>query len=154
MKIDKQLSDLVSSSIDKIGHERLIEILSEISAPDSEKALTIIANQNSHHIPNQYLRGEIYVASEGSIDFSSKKSIEERYVEIINNLQSKLMSKTWNKIFLVPTGHPTLSLQIKSAVYRVTRLDTTDLFYSNGEYYDISINWRERKSTKGKFIRS
>lgn len=148
MSIDDQAASLLEAVIKNIGLERAKDLLREVAHTSEDKTLTIIANQNAHHIPAKYLRGEIYVASKGNIDFSSLSAIEGQYVGIIEGLRRKLMSKAWSKVYLIPTGHPTLSLQIKSAVYRITRLDTTDLFYSNGEYYDISINWRDQKNAE------
>lgn len=145
MTIDEETTNLVLATIKNIGLDRTLKLLKETASTAEDKTLTIIANSNAHHIPNQYLRGEVYIASEGSIDFSSIDSIELQYINIVGKLKKKLMSRTWSKIYLIPTGHPTLSMQIKSAVYRITRLDTTDLFYSNGEYFDISINWRDSK---------
>ena len=145
MSIDDQAASLLEAAIKNIGLERAKDLLREAAHTPEDKTLTIIANQNAHHIPAKYLRGEVYVASKGNIDFSSLSAIEGQYVEIIERLKKKLMRKAWSKVYLIPTGHPTLSLQIKSAVYRITRLDTTDLFYSNGEYYDITINWRDQR---------
>ena len=136
---------MLIATIENIGLEKTRTLLKETANSIEDRTLTIIANFNTHHIPNQYLRGEVYICSEGNIDFSSQDSIKTQYIKIIDRLKQKLMSKTWSKIYLIPTGHPTLSLQIKNAVYRVTRLETTDLFYSNGEYFDICINWRKMK---------
>jgi hypothetical protein len=49
----------------------------------------------------------------------------------------------WRKVYLVPTGHPVVSMQIKTLVYRVLRMNTIDLVYLNGVYYTLDLDQRE-----------
>ena len=128
----------------KLGREVAERIL-EIHLRESQEAvLTIVANRGVHHLPDHLVRGEIYYASEGSLDFSSVGAVKEQYEGIIRLLSAKLKSQRWEKIYLVPFGHNSLSMQIKLLVYRVTHLETIDIFYNgNGGYYDLEIKQRD-----------
>ena len=133
---------LLDQAVAEHGARRVRNALKSLIVDSRNNVLTIIANAGRHNVPQKYLRGEIFVASEGNIDFSSHMKIKNVLSLIILRLNTKLLQNTWTKIYLIPTGHPTLSLQLKIAVYRVTRLNTTDLFYLNGRYFDIDFDMR------------
>lgn len=61
---------------------------------------------------------------------------------ILERLVTQLRERQWCRIYLVPTGHPILSLQIKMMVYRLLRRNTTDLFYHDGTYFEIDLDQR------------
>jgi len=126
------------------GVEATIELIKrETSGRASESTLTIIANQGTHHLPDAYKRGEIFVATKGNLDFSSVERVKSQYEKVIVELSQKLKSNSWKTIYLVPFGHSTLCMQIKLLVYRVTRIETIDLFYDGkGGYADLSIEQR------------
>ncbi|WP_414754654.1 hypothetical protein [Anabaena sp. CCY 9910] len=138
------LSKLIDTYVEEIGLEQLKKTLvHELNQRKlDDYSLTIIANQSFHDIPSRFVHGELYIASSGSLNFENKEIIIEQYQEILLNLRKKLSEKEWKKVYLVPTGHSTLALQIKSLVYHVLRIDTVDLFYSKGDYYEIEINLR------------
>lgn len=112
-------------------------------------ALTIVSNAGVHPVPEEYIVGELYVASEGSFDFSSIETVSEKYDEIILNLHQKLSEKKWEKIYLFPFGHSTLCMAIKIAVYRVLRIETIDIFYFGNGRYDYLDRDTRAVITKG-----
>lgn len=61
---------------------------------------------------------------------------------ILGRLAVKLRSGRWKRVYLIPTGHPVLSLQIKTMVYRLLRLNTIDLYYKAGTYFEIDLDQR------------
>ena len=138
----KQLDDLVAN----LGCERACEVLSRHvrRAQCLHNVLTIIVNRGVHSIPKDQIYGEIFFASEGNLDFSSKESVHSEFEAVLSNVTKKLKSNAWKQIYILPFGPSTLSMQIKLLVYRVTRIETIDLFYlGSGEYFDLDINQRD-----------
>ena len=132
--------------IEKIGHDRAIDILSRFAQEDAEAdahVLTIVSNKGVHHLPEDILRGEVFYASEGNLDFSSLDTVSVEFREILGGLAEKLKSKKWKRIHIIPFGPCALSMQIKLLVYRITRIESVDIFYlGEGEYVDLEINQR------------
>jgi hypothetical protein len=142
--MDDEILKLFREYVDKVGVEKAKQTLESLLPRNSdERTLTIIANAGVHEIPKQYLVGEVYAASHGNIDFSSPQSLHDAYTTILENLLKKLQERSWNKVFLIPTGHATLALQIKIFVYHILRLDTVDLFYHKGNYHELVIDYRK-----------
>jgi hypothetical protein len=140
------LTDLFESALADLGEDRLKKELANLVSDEStssEDTLTIVVNYGVHHIPNKLLRGEVFKASEGSLDFSSKKSIIDEFERVLKNVASKLKESEWKKIYLIPYGPANLSVLIKLLVYRVTHIETVDTFYLEGEYHEIDIQLRK-----------
>jgi hypothetical protein len=111
---------------------------------DSTKpSLTVVANAGVHRIPAKYLRGEVFEASYGDLDLSTREAATKSIGTILIELAGKLREKEWREIYLVPTGHPVLTAQIKTMIYRVLRKNTVDLLYAGGVYFDIDIDQRK-----------
>lgn len=144
--IDDKLAELVEKCVRLRGtatvEKRLASLLLEPRQPE-EAILTIVANCGVHIVPAEYLRGEVYCASHGNWDASSQKAVNDEFSRILRELGHKLRERVWKKIYFVPTGHPALAIQIKIFVYRVARINTVDLFYQSGKYYEIDLNHRE-----------
>jgi len=142
--MEERLLGLLTHLIEKVGAEEAEKVLlHKISEHDAEAVvLTIVANERMHSIPSRFIHGEYYVASSGNLDFGSEEAIVRQYEEILSKLRKKLSEQEWKKVYLVPTGHVTLALQIKNLVYQVLRIDTIDLFYSKGDYHEIEIDFR------------
>ena len=137
-----KLDDLV----DQIGVDRAYKILERYKdrhLVENEHVLTIISNMGVHHIPENILVGEVFVASEGNLDFSTPKSIRKEIDRILGRISTKLKSKKWKHVYIVPFGPCIISMQIKLLVYRVTRIESVDLFYVGGEYVELAIDQRE-----------
>jgi hypothetical protein len=141
---DEELKLLLAECVSVCGADLVRDRLRALLAVPSgvEDTLTIIANTGVHPIPKEFLRGDVYSASYGNWDVSSQEGLELEFKRILRGLGTKLQERPWQKIYLIPTGHPVLSLQIKVFVYRVSRINTIDLFYSNGKYYEILLDHR------------
>ena len=141
-----KISNLLNEALERIGEDRLAEELlklSSIEADTGEQTLTIVANEGIHHLPIDLARGEVLVASKGSLDFSSNESINREFTKILKNIAQKLKEREWEKIYLIPFGPSNLSMLIKLLVYRVTHIETIDLFYIDSQYREVHIKLRQ-----------
>ena len=140
---DDDLHKLLDRAIKVSGSSRAEEALRDLVSDESGEAiLTIIANAGVHRVPAAFLRGEVYEASRGDWDVSTEEALLAELNEILAHLVAKLHSRHWTRVYLVPTGHPILSIQIKALVYRVLRINTTDLYYKNGSYFEVELDQR------------
>lgn len=141
------IDKLLRQCIETLGTDRtkrgLNSLLRNNDASDRNSTLTIIANVGVHEIPNTILRGEVYSASEGNWDVSSDDSLHLEVRRILVGVARKLRERPWQIVYLIPTGHPAVSMQIKALVYRALRLNTIDVVYLNGVYYTLQIDQRE-----------
>ncbi len=137
------LDDLVA----QLGYDQACEILlqhTELDEINQADVLTIVANRGVHHVPKNKLRGEIFYASEGNLDFSSQITVRSEIEKVLSNIARKLKSQNWKRIYIVPFGPNTLCMQIKLLVYRITRIESVDLFYTgSGEYIELEIRQRD-----------
>lgn len=143
---DKSINDCLMLCVEKHGKDRVKRFLNDliIQENDDRKILTIVSNEGVHHLPEEFSRGEIFVASKGSLDFSSHDIIHRQYEKILSELAIKLKSSTWDKIYIVPFGHATLSMQIKLLVYRIASIETIDIFHvGNGKRIDFELKQRD-----------
>ena len=140
MNLDEQLRAVIL----ELGPKRALEILTSAQNSESGDVLTIISNEGAHRLPSEFRRGMVYAASSGMLDFSTSTRVHEQFDQILERLATLLKSRTWSKVYLVvPFGHATLSMQIKLLVYRITRLETVDLFYDGkGGYFDLELELR------------
>lgn len=142
-----QLSEihrLLDEALKTRGAEQVVAALERLVTPGTPEpgVLTIVANTGIHEIPPEYLRGEIYEASHGNWDASTEEALLLELNRILSRLVSKLRSGHWNRVYLIPTGHPILSLQIKALVYRLLRFNTVDLYHNAGTYFEVDIDQR------------
>lgn len=117
------------------GREFILKEINKINQPGLE--LTIISNSGMHPLPQEYIKGECFIASEGNLNFTNKETVQAELDLIVSNLKKKLFEKKWTKIYLVPFGHSVLSITIKMAVFRALRIETIDLFYFGENRYDF-----------------
>jgi hypothetical protein len=139
------VSDELNALIEKLGKQQALKLLRKAALDNAsaQSMLTIVAKQGSHHLPDMYLMGMVYVASTGNLDCSSVELVREQYSEILSRLASVLKSRPWTRIYLIPFGHSTLAMQITLLVYRITRIETIELFYDGkGGYSDLQIELR------------
>jgi len=109
-----------------------------------ENTLTIVSNAGMHPIPEDFVFGELFIASSGNLDFSSVDSVNRELDEIILKIKEKLFEKQWTQIYLLPFGHSILSMNIKMAIFRLLRIETIDIFYfGNGKYGLINRDTRD-----------
>jgi len=144
MRGTDELITLLTQAVERQGEDAVRDALSALIDKEVRMArtLTILGNQGVHAIPEEHIHGELYVATQGTLDLSHCDSIKEVYVPILRSLADKLRSKNWEKIYFIPTGPTTLALQIKLLVYHITRMSTIDLFYLRGNYTEIDLDYR------------
>ena len=145
--MSETLEHLLDQCVSKLGEETVEKALqllvAEESGPDASQVLTIVANAGVHKIPDSYLRGEVYVASRGNWRVDNKETLNSQVSQILTGVARKLKERQWRRVYLIPTGHPAVSMNIKVLVYRAIRLNTIDWIYINGEYYSLMIDQRE-----------
>ena len=145
--MSETLEHLLDQCVSKLGEEAVEKALqllvADESGPDASQVLTIVANAGVHTIPESYLRGEVYVASRGNWRVDNDETLNSQVSQILTGVARKLKERQWRRIYLIPTGHPAVSMNIKLLVYRAIRLNTIDWVYINGEYYLLTIDQRE-----------
>lgn len=131
---------LIEDFIRNHGESKLIDVLS----PEShDNILTIISNAGVHPYHALHKRGEIFIASEGTLDFSTKESAIAELESVLLRVAKKLKEKRWGRVYLVPFGPAPLSLQIKSLVHKILDIETIDVLHvGNGTHVDICMNPR------------
>ncbi|MBF8179317.1 hypothetical protein [Herminiimonas contaminans] len=140
----QDIKELVSRYIEEHGETALIHALKVDHIDVESGVLTIIVNEGIHPLSKHHKRGELFIASSGSLDFSSKELAEEEFKKILKRVAIKLKSHSWEKVFLVPFGPAVLSMLIKNLVYKILYIDTIDVLHAgNGKHYDIEIDLRE-----------
>jgi hypothetical protein len=139
------MNERLTKLVKLLGEERAVQALEKATSSTKIRSeLTIVANAGVHHLPDEILRGRVYVASEGNLNFSSIETVHSEYEHVLRNLATVLKSQKWRRIYLIPFGPTTLSLQIKIVVYRVTALETIDWFYDGrGEYFELTFPQRQ-----------
>ena len=72
----RSTQDLFEVALEHAGEHAVRSALSRVVSDTSgdEDVLTIVTNEGVHHLPDTYRRGTVYVASRGSLDFSSAES--------------------------------------------------------------------------------
>ena len=140
------LRKLVEKCVTELGEDAVTRALATLESGRGQAAekdvLTIIANAGVHRVPDSCLRGEVLIASEGNWAVGSEEAMDREIRRILAKVAQKLKQRAWRKVFLVPTGHPVVSMNIKLLVYRALRLNTADWMYLNGIYHNIEIDQR------------
>jgi len=131
-------------AVRKVGRERVAEHLSRLASEGDDSVLTIIANEGVHPLPEQYHRGQVFVASQGSMDFSSSTSIRREYEKVLRRTAKKLQEQPWRTVYIVPFGPSTLSMQLKLLVYRICGIESIDLAHlGQNVRVDIKLDLRK-----------
>ena len=132
--------------IEQVGEDQACAILKrhlEQQECEGADVLTIVVNKGVHHLPEGKLRGTVFYASEGNLDFSSTGSVEEEFESILEGVTRILKSKSWRQVFVLPFGPCAISMQIKLLICRITRIESIELFYlGGGEYMELKIKQR------------
>ncbi|MBU0654244.1 MAG: hypothetical protein KJ914_03825 [Gammaproteobacteria bacterium] len=141
----KEIEKLINTIIEIHGVDNLkAELHSILGSSDDENTLTIIANAGIHPTEALHNRGTVYIASTGSLDFSSKESSALEIKNILYGVAKVLKSKKWKKVILVPFGPSVLSMNIKMLVYKILYINTIDVLHAgNGIHYDINVDHRK-----------
>lgn len=133
MTPDEEDKITLRSIIDRRG----VEFVKDVLAEEQDNILTIVSNSGVHPVPQEFVFGELYIASTGTLDFSNVRTVNAEIDNIIKALHRKLVEKKWKKIYVIPFGHSVISMNIKLAVYRTLRIETTDVFYFGGGEYGV-----------------
>ena len=118
--------------IKRIGEEKACDILREHLEQEGrgdKDVLTIVVNKGVHHLPEKNLRGTVFYASEGNLDFSSARSVEKEFDGILEDVTRILKKRNWKQVFVLPFGPCALSMQIKLLIYRITRIESVEIFH-------------------------
>jgi len=137
-----ELHDLLDDALRTRSTEHVRAVLETLIDAPELPVLTIVANAGVHEIPRTYLRGEVYEASRGDWDASTEEALLIEIKGILSRLARKLRSGRWSRVYLIPTGHPIVSLQIKAMVYRLLRISTIDLYHKAGTYFEVDLDQR------------
>lgn len=139
----KNIEKIVREYLSIYGEHTLIKELEsklDIERPDT---LTVICNKDVHAIPDSVIRGEEFVFSRGHVDLSNDEAIINTMSVLLSKLAAKLKERSWKDIYIVPSGHPLFYAHAKYMIYRVTRIEATDVVYSGeGHYVDVKIRHR------------
>lgn len=139
-KMKAKTREAVEAYIRENGESRLIEVL---ATTENDDVLTIIANAGVHPYDQLHIRGEVFEASVGTLDFSSRQSAIAAIESALLKTAKKLKEKRWNRVYLVPFGPAPLALQIKSLVHKILDVETIDVLHiGNGRHIDVAINPR------------
>ena len=137
------LNNLLDTAVGAAGADRVAEVLTSLARRETlTDTLTLISNAGVHTIPDRYLHGDTYEVSHGDWVASTPAEVHEELTRLLHGLAHKLRSRPWRQVYLVPTGHPILTVNVKLLVYRLLRINTIDLYYKAGEYIEVHIDHR------------
>lgn len=143
---DQDVITALEAALSTAGRDKVLQTLSALAEIESQESniLTIIMNEGVHYLPDEYKRGEVFVASQGSFDLSSHESVHEEFWQVLRATARKLKSRAWKRVYIVPFGPTPLSMQVKLLVYRVCGIESIEVMQvSGGLRLDVSIPLRE-----------
>jgi hypothetical protein len=115
-----------------------------IFEPVLDEELTIISNLHLHPVPVDFIRGEVFIASEGNLDFSDRDSVKKSLTEILTITKKKLQERRWKSVYILPFGHCVVSMNIKMLVYRVLHIEAKEIMHlGQQDYAHIDIFTRD-----------
>jgi hypothetical protein len=141
--MDDHIAKIIDQCIAACGVDVVQKSLVALLDEHQEHVLTIVVNAGQHPLRSVHSRGEVYFASEGLFDYSDQDDVVKQFTKVLQGVSTKLRSKPWKKIYIVPFGPSVLSMQIKLLVYRVLHMETVDVLHIGGdEYLDIKLDQR------------
>lgn len=139
--MDKVLEKKVSSLIEKYSVEDIRLALTALEESKADRVLTIIVNIGMHTLPESILRGDVFFFSEGNVEIGPDFVTET--IKILTRRALRfLRGKIWNKVYIVPSGHPLLVSMATLIAYRVTRVNPTIVYYVDGNYLEANLDVR------------
>lgn len=115
--------------------------ISRIARRKSPRELTVVVNFGMHALPEYVLRGDTFFFSEGNVDLSSE-NISGTIQSLSRRALRFLRGKVWEKVYIIPSGHPVLVSMCTLICYRVTRINPTIVYYLDGVYIDAKLDLR------------
>jgi hypothetical protein len=123
------------------GEEAIKHVASEAFLGEE---LTIVSNLSLHPLPKEFIRGEMFVASQGTLDFSDRDAAKNEILKILTATKKKLQEKRWKSVYILPFGHCVISMNIKMLVYRVLHIEAKEIMHlGNQDYTYIDVYSRE-----------
>lgn len=120
--------DLVREFIQKYVEDELKGYLNNRLSNNGE-TLTLIGNEGAHSIPSEYLHGEVYVVTSGSLDLSSKDSTLSEYKIALSSLIKKFKGKDGTTYirFLLVRLRMFFKLKLLCIIFSVLALSTCSI---------------------------
>lgn len=146
IKLDSDISAALELALSTSGRTKVLQVLSDIAGKDAieRNTLTIVANEGVHHLSGEYKRGEVFIASRGSLDLSSTESVHNEFRRVMRATAQKLKSRAWKRVYIIPFGPAPLSMQIKLLVYRVCGFESIDVMNAAGNVrIDVALDLRD-----------
>ncbi len=143
--LEGEFETALATAIDSVGREQVLAALSHLAQrSDIDRVLTIVVNAGVHHLPPEYHRGEVFVASEGTLNLSSAESIHAEFRRILLRTAGMLKSRAWQRVYIIPFGPTALSMLLKLLVYRVCAIESIDVVNVPGNRrVDLSFDLRQ-----------
>jgi len=110
------------------------------SAKKEEKFLTIVCNQGVHPIPFEQLKGEVMIATEGSLP-TDEEGLGACIKATIKKVAQKIHELKPQKVYLVPSGLPVLLSQLQVLCMQMISKPAVILQWDrdNNKYFEINI---------------
>jgi hypothetical protein len=143
--MDDELRSLFAAAINSAGRAKVLDAIKHLAGEQSnETTLTIIVNAGVHHLADEYLRGDVFECSRGSLDLASSETVHAEFRRVLISTARKLKSRAWSRVYIVPFGPATLSMQVKLLVYRICGLESIDVMNISGKpKVDLTIDLRQ-----------
>jgi hypothetical protein len=145
------IQHIIDDLVAKYPESEIKRALNRSRKRHGERALTVVVNFGMHSLPEDILRGDVLFFSEGNVDLSSD-GIYATFEALSKRAVKYLRSKIWEKVYLIPSGHPALVVLATMVTYRVTRLDPTIVYYMDGNYNDVKLDIRAETMKKNSLL--
>ena len=142
---------IVDELLDRYPESDIRKAIAKSAKRRGERVLTVVVNFGMHSLPEEILRGDVLFFSEGNVDLS-EEGIHRTMMELSKRAVRFLRSKVWQKIYIVPSGHPALVVLATLVTYRVTRVDPSIVYYLDGKYNDVDFDIRSETMKKNTLL--
>ncbi|VXC81696.1 hypothetical protein [Sphingomonas sp. AX6] len=140
--LNKKAERELDGIIEEYGVEAVESYLRGLSA--KTHSLTVIVNEGMHAIPSHLLRGDVFSFSSGQVELEPS-SVDKTLDFLIRRGHDFLKRKNWNKVYIIPSGHPLLVTTATLLVFRSLRVDPVIVsYFGENSYIDVATNIRKR----------
>jgi len=137
VELDTQISQLLA----QYGESEIKSAMSKIVRSRGPRELTIVVNFGMHALPEEVLRGDTFFFSEGNVDLTPE-GVSSTILALSKRALRFLRGKIWERVYIIPSGHPLLVSMCTLICYRVTRINPTVVYYLDGQYIDAKLDIR------------
>jgi hypothetical protein len=144
--VDKELEAALTEALHTLGRAKVLDDLRQFKRKNfkDDLTLTVVVNSGIHYLPPEYLRGEVFIVSEGTLDLSSQEIIHEVFRKILMRAAKKLKSRPWRRVYVIPFGPTPLSMQVKLLIYRICGIESVDVMNVPGQpRIDLCLDLRQ-----------